>query len=243
MKSMVTYDPENESSLLHLLWRYQGRMDTYTVNCLEDLVQIISHDDDIKQYFAELPGMTYQYARYSDWIKPYLETQLRNSLASTMQSTYHTNIRDTSQRILDCYKSYDAYLKDIDANVGPSTPEILLCEPQPYVILRQTTNETYLDAFYEKEGLNLSLSYVECHYVWSQPTGKNNLAIGPKFLQKYTIAPPAVNVNAPVINRSAAAMLKERDQQLVIDTSVNINVRFDNPDLQKEITQITAKHS
>ena len=74
VKSMLTYDPENESSLLHLLWRYQGRMDTYTVNCLEDLTTIIASDDDIKQYFAELPGITYQYARYSDWVKPYLET-------------------------------------------------------------------------------------------------------------------------------------------------------------------------
>lgn len=48
MRSMLTYDPENESSLLHLLWRYQGRMDTYTVNCLEDLAVIVAGDDDIK---------------------------------------------------------------------------------------------------------------------------------------------------------------------------------------------------
>lgn len=27
LKSMLTYDPENNNSLLHLLWRYQGRMD------------------------------------------------------------------------------------------------------------------------------------------------------------------------------------------------------------------------
>lgn len=59
MKSMLTYDPENDNSLLHLLWRYQGRMDTYTVNCLEDLAIIIGGDNDVKQFFAELPGMTY----------------------------------------------------------------------------------------------------------------------------------------------------------------------------------------
>jgi hypothetical protein len=56
---MLTYDPENDNSLLHLLWRYQGRMDTYTVNCLEDLAIIIGGDNDVKQFFAELPGMTY----------------------------------------------------------------------------------------------------------------------------------------------------------------------------------------
>jgi hypothetical protein len=44
MKSMLTYDPENDNSLLHLLWRYQGRMDRYTVDCLEDLVKTIAKD-------------------------------------------------------------------------------------------------------------------------------------------------------------------------------------------------------
>lgn len=42
MKSMLTYDPENDSSLIHLLWRYHGRMDTYTVNCLEDLSKVMA---------------------------------------------------------------------------------------------------------------------------------------------------------------------------------------------------------
>jgi len=44
MKSMLTYDPENDNSLLHLLWRYHGRMDQYTVNCLEDLTRAMSKD-------------------------------------------------------------------------------------------------------------------------------------------------------------------------------------------------------
>lgn len=32
-KSCLIADP-NDDSLLHLLWRYKGRMDVYTVNCL-----------------------------------------------------------------------------------------------------------------------------------------------------------------------------------------------------------------
>ena len=42
MKSMLTYDPENDSSLIQLLWRYHGRVDTYTVKCLEDLTSVMS---------------------------------------------------------------------------------------------------------------------------------------------------------------------------------------------------------
>lgn len=47
LKSMLTYDPENDNSLLHLLWRYQGRMDTYAINCLEDLTSIMCADVSI----------------------------------------------------------------------------------------------------------------------------------------------------------------------------------------------------
>ena len=67
---------DNIDSLLHLLWRYKGRMDTFTVNCLLSLMNIITADDDVSEYFSNIPGPTYQYARYTDWIKPYLNEQL-----------------------------------------------------------------------------------------------------------------------------------------------------------------------
>lgn len=63
---------ENIDSLLHLLWRYKGRMDSYTVSCLESLLNIIASDENVAEYFSNIPGPTYQYARYTDWIKPYL---------------------------------------------------------------------------------------------------------------------------------------------------------------------------
>lgn len=53
MKSMLTYDPVNDNSLLHLLWRYQGRMDQYTVNCLDDLTRVMAQDEGIRSYLAE----------------------------------------------------------------------------------------------------------------------------------------------------------------------------------------------
>lgn len=75
-KSMLTYDPENDNSLLHLLWRYHGRMDVYTINCLEHLGNFLVADDSICEFFSNLPGLSYQYARYTDWIRPYLEKQM-----------------------------------------------------------------------------------------------------------------------------------------------------------------------
>lgn len=59
MKSMLTYDPENDNSLLHLLWRYHGRMDVYTVNCLEHLGNFLVADESICEFFSNLPGLSY----------------------------------------------------------------------------------------------------------------------------------------------------------------------------------------
>lgn len=65
-----------DDSLLHLLWRYKGRMDAYTVNCLLGLLNLISLDDYVAEFFSKLPSPTYCYARYTDWFMPYLEKQL-----------------------------------------------------------------------------------------------------------------------------------------------------------------------
>ena len=40
---------------------------------LEELMRIISNDEVTMGFFAKIPGFTYQYARYTDWIGQYLE--------------------------------------------------------------------------------------------------------------------------------------------------------------------------
>ena len=51
-KSALTYDPQNNTSLLHLLWRYQGRMDQFTLICLNVLTNIITSSPKIMSFFA-----------------------------------------------------------------------------------------------------------------------------------------------------------------------------------------------
>jgi len=57
----------------------------------------------------------------------------------------------------------------------------------------------------DKDELFLTLSYVGCDYVWSQPTGTTNNAIGQKYLTKYA---PSVG------SKSAQAMLAERNNMV-----------------------------
>jgi hypothetical protein len=51
-RSMLTFEPKDNDCLLHLLWRYQGRMDSYTITALEYLLSIANSDETISEYFA-----------------------------------------------------------------------------------------------------------------------------------------------------------------------------------------------
>jgi hypothetical protein len=47
-------------------------MDSVTTSLLEKMGEVMSSSDANSKWFATLPGYSYQWARYTDWIKPYL---------------------------------------------------------------------------------------------------------------------------------------------------------------------------
>lgn len=47
--------------------------------CLDHLLSIINSDESVQEWFSGLPGVTYQYARYTDWIGPYLNSSLTHA--------------------------------------------------------------------------------------------------------------------------------------------------------------------
>jgi hypothetical protein len=62
----------HDDALLSLLWKYKGRMDSFTLTCLQSLGELLSLDEVIADYFSELPAPNYNMLRYTDWINPYL---------------------------------------------------------------------------------------------------------------------------------------------------------------------------
>ena len=88
-------------------------MDTYTVSCLYSLVNLLAEDDNIAEYFSELPGPSYCLARYTDWIKPYLYEQLIDA-----KKGYSGNLSSTKEEVvvktLSLYEKYEKYLAKKD---------------------------------------------------------------------------------------------------------------------------------
>lgn len=62
----------HDDALLNLLWKYQGRMDSFTLTCLEFLGDLLASDEAIAEYFSNLAAPNYMMARYTDWMIPYL---------------------------------------------------------------------------------------------------------------------------------------------------------------------------
>ena len=123
---MLTYTPDDDSCLLHLIWRYQGKMENYTMTCLEHLIAILASDERIMEFFSNLPGATYQYARYTDWIRPFLTSVMNKAQSGYGASTSKEDVT----KLLSAYEIYEAFLAKKDGSVLPDKPENIENEPK-----------------------------------------------------------------------------------------------------------------
>ena len=102
-------------------------MDTYTVNCVHSLLNLIVQDETIAEYFADLPGPTYCLARYTDWFKPYLEKQLSDAKKG-YSGTYSITKEETVVKCLSLYDKYEAYVNVKDGKVGSQNDAVKVPE-------------------------------------------------------------------------------------------------------------------
>jgi hypothetical protein len=61
-----------DDALLSQLLKCKGRLDTFALNCLKEMLSLMAKDSLIARFVYYTAPTTYQHARYSDWIRPYL---------------------------------------------------------------------------------------------------------------------------------------------------------------------------
>ena len=92
-----------------MLWRQHGKNDSFIVSGLRYLGRMISDRLHMCSYFASLPGPTYQWARFTDWIRPYLGRIL--AVASNENSTtYPKELKEAALLALTSFDDYETYL-------------------------------------------------------------------------------------------------------------------------------------
>jgi hypothetical protein len=92
------------------LLKCKGKLDTFAINCLKEMLSLMAKDEDIARFVYYSAPPTYQHARYSDWIKPYLEHQKAEIERSNAYS-YFKNKHDTILHSLKLLEVYDEKCK------------------------------------------------------------------------------------------------------------------------------------
>jgi hypothetical protein len=191
---------KSDHALLALLWRYRGKMDLYVVNCLNILLETIVGNQFLSEYMFNLDPPTYEFARFTDWIRPYLQKELEKCHRS-MSSYMRSNKKEES--IMKCFSYLEIYEKSLEQfqrklkglpeeaeeskkpqpeeekkkeeDDFETPPSVIEAHPKRYIINCVTKMEEIKQE--EKDGFVVTVFKAHCQYAESQPTlvGNNTL--------------------------------------------------------------------
>lgn len=86
-RSPILYGAVDDALIPQIL-KQRGRFDVQCISRLKELLSLMRKDESIARYVYHLPPCTYQCARFTDWIRPYIDEQLvdpsRASVATNM---------------------------------------------------------------------------------------------------------------------------------------------------------------
>mmetsp|Transcript_42020 Transcript_42020/g.48702 ORF Transcript_42020/g.48702 Transcript_42020/m.48702 type:complete len:291 (-) Transcript_42020:587-1459(-) len=185
---------KNNDALLALLWRYRGKMDFYVVNCLNILLEIIVENDFLSEYMFNTDPPTYEYARFTDWFRPYLLKELekaRRSMAyrhSTKKEEsvvkcfsylelYESKLRKYERRLQGLPEEETAPAKtEENEETGYGEPEaVIQSYPKRYIVgCTRKVEEIFKE---ERDGIVVTVHKIFMEYAESQPTSSRNLTL------------------------------------------------------------------
>jgi hypothetical protein len=81
----------NDDSLFSQLLKCKGKQDTSCILCLKEMLSLMSKDDDICRFVYTTTPPTYQYSRFTDWFRIYLENQHTDTERSANYNSFFKN--------------------------------------------------------------------------------------------------------------------------------------------------------
>jgi hypothetical protein len=67
----------------------------------------------VAEYFSNLPGPTYCFARFTDWFRPFLDKQIGEASKGYSGSAHK---QEVAVKCISLYDKYQAYLDNKDGN-------------------------------------------------------------------------------------------------------------------------------
>ena len=159
-------------------------------------MRIVTTDDVCMEFFSKLPGFTYQYARYTDWIDQFLTelTKIDEKSSKALTKDQALALKD----IKSTYSRYETFLNATSESekinnpnsdtqlISTSAPQLLRTTPLPYMLLKSEKYLTDAGINLESSGLILTAQAMNCTFVPSQPTNCTNLSVSQDFLSRFS---------------------------------------------------------
>jgi hypothetical protein len=195
----LTSAVSNEDPLLAQLLKAKGKMDTFAINCLTELLSLMAKDEDIARFIYRSAPPTYQMARYTDWIRPYLlyqrseaertssytyyKTKYENILKSikyldTFEDNFVAKFHQEELEALEKAEQTEVFTQDVQKDwMAYKHSEVTPHFPPQLIIGKQTQDDKEFMVYDEDPLVKVTLSEVTCEYNYSNPTEYFNLSI------------------------------------------------------------------
>lgn len=153
-------------SILSLIWRHSKLWEYFCLMNLRHLLSLCLKTPVLLSYITSLPGPTYQFARYTDWVAHFIETYRRGWVYSTSSSA--EDVEEEAQKLLTCFRAETGLLKSSGYVIGSTLSENVVFEDS-------------------REGITLRVYEYTVRYAPSLPNGNSNASLPHKLLRSELI--------------------------------------------------------
>jgi len=190
----------SEESLLSQLLKCKGKMDTNCINCLQEMLHLMIKDDVIARFVYNTPPHTYQFARFTDWFRNYLENQKQDTERSQGYNSYFKNKFDCIvkslgylERVEEKFKRFEeedkiAYerakseegkeFEEIEKDwLAYKNQEVIPHFPPQIIIGRQVADDKEFLVYDEDPNVRVTIYEIACEYNYSNPTTFFNISL------------------------------------------------------------------
>mmetsp|Transcript_7871 Transcript_7871/g.15214 ORF Transcript_7871/g.15214 Transcript_7871/m.15214 type:complete len:2832 (+) Transcript_7871:1305-9800(+) len=169
---------DQTDSILSLIWRHSKLWEYFCLMNLRHLLNLCLKSPVLLTYITSLPGPTYQFARYTDWVDHFIENYRRGWVYST--SSTAEDIEEEAQKLLAKFRAATGHMTSEAYVIGSSLNETVKFEDS-------------------RDGITLRVYEYTVKYAPSQPNGHTNGALPNKLLRSELVkqwnTKPSILVN------------------------------------------------
>jgi hypothetical protein len=162
--------PFRDDPLFEQLWKHRHRQESFTVQCISLLFEMAMECLEFYEYLKAIPGPTYCYARYIDWMRGFLAIEPK-AIGTAEKVEIATAL---------------AKARSLDTALQERLEKVAGVVQSPLYLIGKTLSEIELpDKQQQLQGVRLTFTLIRTEIYDSHPTGATNMALDSEYLARY----------------------------------------------------------